>query len=186
MQIQEIINEADILVPNGVDQAQKLVWLNAINQDFFNVVKIPRTKFIPAVTGTAVYTVTPDIQDKNVFQVRWNAFFYSRLNYDQQNVNMSFFNIDDFAQTLTLSPAPFTTGNIMIGYYYFPTTTYVSGNLTAAPDAPKEYHWTYIPALAAYLAKTEDDAIKASNFEAEYKSAWNVASQNYQQQAMPL
>lgn len=181
MLISEIISEADILVPNGVDQAQKLVWLNAINSDFFNVVKIPRTKFIPAVTNTDTYNIDNDVKDKNVFLVRWNAFFYSRLNYEQQNVNMSFFTVNDAAQTLTLSPAPFMTGPIMISYYLFGTTAYTSGNLNAVPDAPVEYHWTYVPALAAYLAKTEDDGVKAANFEAEYKSAWNVAAQNYQQ-----
>ncbi|MNW68877.1 hypothetical protein D3C74_477610 [compost metagenome] len=60
------------------------------------------------------------------------------------------------------------------------TTTFTTANLINVPDAPEEYHWTYIPALAAYLANTQDDGVKAANYENQYKSAWNVAAQNYQ------
>nr|WP_256703276.1 hypothetical protein [Paenibacillus peoriae] len=64
------------------------------------------------------------------------------------------------------------------------TTTYTSSNLTIEPDAPLEYQWTYIPALAAYIAHSQDDAVKASNYENQYKAAWNVAAQNYQKAAV--
>lgn len=180
MNIQEIINEADNLVPNNVDSSQKIVWLNAINQDFFNVVKIPVTKSMDAIKNQSTYVIDDNIREKNIFNVRVGHFFYRSINYTTDFINDTGYMLDDDIHTLTLLPAPYTNGQLLIGYFKIGKTTYTTNDTTKSPDAPTEYHWTYIPALAAYLAKTEDDAIKASNYETEYKSAWNVAAQNYQ------
>ncbi|WP_215727498.1 hypothetical protein, partial [Mycobacterium tuberculosis] len=79
-----------------------------------------------------------------------------------------------------LSPAPYQSGlQGIVRYYRIATTTFTSSNLNAVPDAPEEFHWTYVPALASYLANTQDDSSNAANYENMYKNAWAVAVQNY-------
>lgn len=176
MNIQEIISEADILVPNAVDRAQKIMWLNVINTDFFNVVKIPTTIKFTATAGESNYSI-PGLSEKDIDRVSVGVFWYTKLNYDELTTQ-SYFTYDN--DTLTLEPAPFRASVGLVRARKSATTTFTTGELTAQPDVPKEYHWTLIPALASYLANTEDDSVKANNYESQYKAAWNVASQNYQ------
>lgn len=182
MNIQEIINEADILVPNAVDIAQKITWLNAVNQDFFNVVKIPRTVKFDAVQGKADYNIS-GLSEKDIDRVSVGVFWYSRLNYDRVTTTESYFTYDD--GVLSLEPAPYESRRGLVRGRKTATTTFTSSNLNVSPDAPTEYHWSFIPALASYLANTEDDGVKAANYESQYKSAWNVAAQNYQVEVDP-
>lgn len=90
------------------------------------------------------------------------------------------YSFDDQSHTLFLFPAPYTDLQGFLRYSWIGSTVFTANNLNAVPDAPEEYHWTYIPALAAYLAHTQDDSVKAANYESQYKAAWNVAAQNYQ------
>lgn len=181
MNIQEIMNEADILVPNEVPAADKVIWLNAINQDFFNVVKIPKMAWFDSVAGQNVYVLPTDVRMKNTDMCMVGMIQYRSI----QNVNVTplqnSYMLDDETHTLVLTPAPYQSDmQGLIRYRRIATTTFSSSNLSAAPDAPEEYHWTLIPALAAYIANTQDDGAKAGNYESQYKAAWNVAAQNYQ------
>lgn len=177
MNINEIITEADILVPNAVDQAQKLIWLNAVNQDFFNVVKIPTTKRFDYVSGQSDYSI-PGFSEKDIDRVSTGVFWYGKMNYKNITTTQSYFTYEN--ETLSLYPAPYKNGVGLVRGRKSATTTFLSTNTSIEPDLPKEYHWTLIPALASYLANTEDDGLKAANYESQYKSAWNIAAQNYQ------
>lgn len=178
--VAEIIGEADLLVPNEVPAADKLIWINAINQDFFNVVKIPKIAKFTCTAAQQDYVLAGDIRSKNIDLLMVGMFRYQSLERDGVTPAQNAYSFDDASHTLSLFPAPYSNLIGVLRYRRIATTLYTSGNLLAAPDAPEEYHWTYIPALAAYLANTQDDGVKAANYENEYKSAWNVAAQNYQ------
>jgi len=179
MNLQEIIEEADILVPNEIPTADKVMQLNAINQDFFNVVKIPK---LYRFTGTAAdeYTLPSDVREKNIDYAQIGVLKYRSLDSDIVAPLQNVFSFDDETSKLTLSPAPYTSGlQGIVRYYRIATTTFVSTNLNVTPDAPAEYHWTFVPALASWLANTQNDSGNAANYEAQYRSAWNTAAQNY-------
>ncbi|MNW52201.1 hypothetical protein D3C74_297140 [compost metagenome] len=181
MNIQSILAEADLLVPNEVAEADKLLWINAINQDFFNVVKIPKIARFSAVASQSDYALPDDIRSKNIDLVMVGLFRYQSLELGSIMPAQNAYSFDDASHTLTLFPAPYSADQQgVLRYRRIGTTTFTTTNLTAPPDAPEEYHWTYIPALAVFLALAQDDGIKAANYEAQYKSAWNAAAQNYQ------
>ncbi|TQR97308.1 hypothetical protein [Paenibacillus ottowii] len=181
MNINDIIKEADLLVPNAVDVADKLIWLNAINQDFFNVVKIPVFDSFISVLDQGQYTLSANVRFKNIDYVMCGVVKYKELSPDAPNPLQNTFRFDDTTKVLTLSPPPYVAGlGGLVRYNRIGTATYTSSNITIEPDAPLEYHWTYIPALAAYIAHSMDDEVKAANYENQYKNAWNVAAQNYQ------
>ena len=180
MDLQSIINEADLLVPNEVPLADKIVILNALNQDFFNVVKIPRVLPLTPVKDQATYTISTEVRLKNIDLVMVGIIKYKELLPGTTSPIQNTYTFDDSTHILTLRPAPYATGlQGVLRYSRIATTTFVSGNLNAVPDAPEEYHFTYYVGLAAYLANAMDDPGKAANYEAEYKSVWQQAAQQY-------
>lgn len=179
--IQQIISEADLLVPNTVSTADKVAQLNAINGDFFNVVKIPRIARFSGMIGQPDYTLPADVREKNIDLVECGLLKYRDLMSEDVNPTQNNWSFDDNSKKLTLSPAPYQNGLPgIVRYHRLATTTFLVSNLSAQPDAPEEYHGTYVAALCAWLALTQDDASKAAIYEAQYKSTWNVAAQNYQ------
>lgn len=186
MKISEILSQADLLVPNEVTTLDKLLQLTAINQDFFNVVKIPKIARFSCVPAQTDYTLTADVRQKNIDKLLVGMYQYQSLDRDDVTPAQNAYSFDDQTHTLSLYPAPYTDLQGFLRYHRIGMTVFDAGNLDAVPDAPEEYHWTYIPALAAYLAHTQDDAVKAANYESQYKSAWNVAAQNHQAGGGPV
>jgi hypothetical protein len=167
-------------VPNEVPLADKIVALNSLNQDFFNVVKIPRVIPLTPVKDQTDYTISTEVRLKNIDLIMVGIIKYKELLPTAANPIQNTYTFDDSTHILNLRPAPYATGlQGVLRYSRIATTTFVSGNLSAVPDAPDEYHWTYYVGLASFIANTQDDAIKASNYEQQYKAAWNVAAQNY-------
>lgn len=80
MNISEIIREADILVPNEVPTPDKVIWLNAINQDFFNVVKIPKIAWFTCTPTQGDYVMPQEVRQKNIDKIIIGMFQYLSLN----------------------------------------------------------------------------------------------------------
>lgn len=180
MNINDIISEADMLVPNDVPVADKVIWLNALNQDFFNVVKIPKIVKFDCIAGQEEYTLPADVRQKNIDLVMIGMFPYRSLDRDDITPAQNAYAFDDTTKKLSLFPAPYGNLKGFLRYRRIATTTLTTSFLSLPPDAPEEYHWTFIPALASMLANSQDDMTKAANYENQYKAAWNVAAQNYQ------
>lgn len=180
MNIQSIINESDLLVPNEVPLADKIVALNALNQDFFNVVKIPRVLPLTPIKDQAAYTIATEVRLKNIDLLMVGIIKYKELLPGTTSPIQNTYTFDDSTHTLTLRPAPYATGlQGVLRYSRIATTTFTSGVLTAVPDAPEEYHFSFVTGLASFIAGAVDDDAKASIYEAQYKAAWNKAAQNY-------
>jgi len=182
--LQQIIDEADAMVPNEFDLATKVSWLNNINQDFFNVVKIPAvTTFTTSTAST--YTLPNDVRMKNVDKVIVGSMQYRSFPEDDVQPLQNYWTFNDSTHVLTLSPAPYKTNlSGIVRYHRIATTTFLSSNMSAIPDAPEEYHWTFIPALCEQICLAMDDP-KMANFNQQYTSAWNVAALNYQAGGTP-
>lgn len=180
MLLSEIINEADILVPNSYSSADKVSWLNAINQDFFSVVKIPKAVSFTVTANQGVYTIANDARSKNIDKVQVGVQKYRSLLSEDVQPGQNYWTLDDTTGKITLYPAPIQNGNAVIRYYRIAITTFTSGSLNVQPDAPTEYHWIYTVGLCAKIAKAQDDIAKANNYSAEFTNALSVAAQNYQ------
>ena len=184
--LQQIIDEADVIVPNGYTDADKISWLNHINQEFFNVVKIPKVHTFTTTTADE-YTLPNDVRAKNIDLLEVGLIKYRNLLKEDVNPTENFFTFDDTTFKLTLSPVPYKTGlKGIVRYQRIATTTFTTSSLNANPDAPAEYHWTYVPALCEQICLATDDGVKAANFAQQYLSAWNAAAQNYQQMLTPM
>lgn len=185
----EIIIEADALVPNGYVGAgavswlspEKIAWLNALNQEFFDIVKIPETKTFTSTAGTKTYTLTGTIKEKNIDKVIVGNLKYRSFNHEDVQPTDNWFRFDATTNVLTLSSAPSRSALPgMARVYRSSSTNYTTGNVvTASPDAPTEYHWIYVLGLAEYIAKANEEDAKAADYGSQYQSALNTAAKNY-------
>ncbi|OKP81642.1 hypothetical protein A3842_11225 [Paenibacillus sp. P3E] len=180
MNLTDIISESDLLVPNEVPLADKIIALNSINQDFFNAVKIPRVLSLTPVKDQAAYTISTEVRLKNIDLVMVGIIKYKELIPGTTNPLQNTYTFDDTSHVLTLRPAPYASGlQGVLRYSRIATTTFTSSVLTAVPDAPEEFHWTYYVGLAAFLANAMDDTGKAATYESQYLNAWAQAAAQY-------
>lgn len=179
MNLQNIIDEADIRVPNAFSVDQKVDWLNEVNYEFFDVVKIPGATTVTLVAATASYAVPTDLREKNVRKVVVGSNFYRSMVYEDITAAFNYFTINEGTNQITFSPAPAAAGTAVIVYDKIGATAFTSGTLTAAPVAPIEYHWIYVLGLAVRIAKAMNDVALANNYENDYKNNLSIAQQNY-------
>lgn len=183
--LQEIINEADILVKNNYGIDQKVPWLNAINQEFFGVVKIPYNQMFTSTAGMQSYTLTGSIKEKDIDKVMIGYSPYLSLNYNDVQPGQSYFTYNETSKELTLS-VPSTRSGLqgLVRYAQTATTSFLTSQVeTQKPDAPEEYHWIYVLGLAEYIAKASSQDEKALNYGDQYRNALQVAAQNYRKEA---
>lgn len=180
MTLSTIIAEADARVPNSFNDAQKTSWLNEVNNQFFDVVKIPAV-YVFTSSSLGSYVLPATVRSKNVDLVTVGTRRYTSAQYENVSPGRNYWTLDDANQTLSISPDPVSGDKGMVRYRKIPTTTFVSTALTATPDAPDEYHWLYILGLCERIANALDDIPRASNYGQQYAAQLTVAQANYQQ-----
>lgn len=174
----QIITEADIRMPNTFDSAQKCSWLNEINQEWFDIVKIPKIYQFTS-SGVGVYTLPSDVRHKNIDSVHIGTQMYVSALYENRLPGRNYWIYDDDEQELTVVSDLVPSQKGIVRYRAMPQNTFTSSDLGDNPDAPSEYHWIYILGLAERIAKAMDDIPKANNFAAEYQNNLAVAQANY-------
>lgn len=177
----DIIAEADLLVPNAFSPVTKVAWLNEINTEFFEVVKIPNYVLFNTVAATASYTLTGMIRGKNIARVQVGTTLYPSFLYEGVSPGTNYHLFNDASLSITLESIPTSVLKGSVKYFSTATTTFVSSTLTANPDAPTEYHWIYILGLCAKIAKAIPDITLANNYTADYNANLLIAQQNYAQ-----
>lgn len=178
--LQQIIDEADVLVSNAYSIVDKTTWLNAINQDFFEVVKIPNLVPFSSIANQSSYTLTGNIKTKNIDKVQVGTMQYKSILYDDVKPSDNYFTFNETSLSLILNPAPSQIRSGILRYFSCASSNFVSTTLTVNPDAPSEYHWIYVLGLCEKIAGAMDDTNKANNYGQDYRNALNVAAQNYQ------
>ena len=178
--LQNIIEEVDSLVPNPFDNNKKIMWLNAINKEFFEFVKIPAVITLFTEAGRSVYPVPPDLHSRNVDQVQVGGAFYRNARYEDVNPEHNQWLADEKKKEIQLIPPPYVHGlRIAIRYAASWKSTFTTSGLTSSPDAPEEYHDAYVYGLCERVAKAMNDVTMANNYGSDYREAILSAQQTY-------
>lgn len=178
MNLQLIMDEADIRVPNAFPPDQKVDWLNEVNYEFFDVVKMPKA-FTTTANGTINTFVLPtDAREKNIRKVVAGSNYYRSMIYEDITAAFNFYTVDDATQTMTLTPKP-PVGTLIVVFDKMSVVPFISTTLTAIPDAPVEYHWLYVLGLCVRIAKAMNDVNLSNNYENDFKNNLSVAQQNF-------
>lgn len=179
--IEQIISEADTQVPNSFSQPQKIAWINEINQEFFEIVKIPKV-FIGTINPNTPTMILPTtIRSRNVDYTTIGSSVYKPMQFEDVQPGRSFWYLDDLTNTMTINPVVSSSvySNVVIRYFQVSTVTFLSTNQTVSPEAPAEYHWIYILGLCARIAKSIPDVTLANNYQQDYERNLAIAQQNY-------
>lgn len=179
LSIQEIINEADIRVPNPFDSSQKVTWLNEVNNEFFEIVRIPKVYRFLIVGGTDTYNMPPSVNSQLVEIVRNQSVLYESVQYEVVSPGRSSWFIDDDTKKLILYPRPSINGEGVVLYRKQADTSFLLSNLTARPDAPPKYHWAYILGLCERIAKAMNDVTLANNYASDYRNQLALAQEEF-------
>jgi hypothetical protein len=178
MNLRTIIDEADVRVPNAFPDDQKVDWLNEVNYEFFDVVKIPKSASV-ATDGTATtFSIPTDVREKNIRKVIVGSNYYRSIVYEDITAAFNYYTVDESTNKITFTPKP-PAGSAVIVYDQMGVTPFVSTTLTVSPTAPTEYHWIYVLGLASRIAKAMNDVVLANNYDADYKGNLSIAQQNF-------
>lgn len=178
MDLQTIISEADIRVPNAFSSDQKVDWLNEVNNEFFDIVKIPKVHNMTTDGVASQFTVPNDMREKNIRKVIVGSIFYRSMIYENVTTSFNYYVLDEATNKLQLEPKP-PASKLLVVYDKIAATPFLATNLTVQPEAPAEYHWLYILGLAVRIAKAMNDAGLANNYENDFKNNLAVAQQNF-------
>lgn len=180
LKLSEIVAEVDALVPNPFNDAQKVGWLNEINKEFFEFVKIPVIHQFVTTAGQNDYVLPSGVKSNNIDRVQVNQTFYNSMQYQDIIPGHNYWILDDATKILSLNPYPSLSHLLgVVKYAKTATTTFVSSNLTTTPDAPEEYHFTYVLGLCERVAKGMNDVTLANNYGADYRNQIAIAQQNF-------
>lgn len=187
---QQIITEADTLVPNASGIDDKCGWLNEVNAMFFEVVLIPQAvKFttVPASPTVSLSAAATPLKARKVDRVIVGTVKYLDFLHRDVPPGQSYFTIDDSGatSTITLTPNPPTAQQSIIRYFKVAGSPITASNYAAtAMDAPGEYGWIYVLGLAERIAKAIPDVALANNYAADFQRQLLIAKQSFQN-AMP-
>lgn len=172
--------EVDTLVPNPFNDAQKVGWLNEINKEFFEFVKIPIIHQFVTTSGQTDYILSSGVKSNNIDRVQVNHVFYHSMQYQEVIPGHNFWIFNDETMTLVLNPKPSLSHLLgVVKYAKTAATTFLSSDLTSVPDAPEEYHFAYVLGLCERVAKGMNDVTLANNYGADYRNQIAVAQQSY-------
>lgn len=180
MNLTQIASIARGYVQNDYTDSEYAEWLTAINQHFFEVVKIPRVVMFNALKDIASYALAAGIAVRNIDRVMVGTQKYESLQLTDVPPGQNGWTFDEATNKLTLSPAPKYDAQGYIRYAQKASKIFNSTNMLDTPEAPEEYHHLYAFGLAELIALTLDDTIKASNYGQQYVAQLAVAQANYQ------
>lgn len=178
MNLQTIIDEADIRVPNAFPADQKIDWLNEVNYEFFDVVKMPKVFTANADGVLTTFTLPTEAREKNIRKVVAGSNYYRSMIYEDITASFNYYTVDDTTQVMTMTPKP-PAGKLIVVFDKMGVVPFISTNLTVLPDAPVEYHWLYVLGLCVRIAKAMNDVNLANNYENDFKNNLSVAQQNF-------
>ncbi len=179
--IQQIFDEVDTLIPNPFDNAKKLTWVNELNREFFEVVKIPIVYEFQTVSETSSYDLPADVRSNRISRVQMDSTLYNSMQYEETKPGHNYWSFNDVTKKINLFPKPSISGKTaIVRYQKISSSTYVTATLTSqSPDAPEEYHWAYVLGMCERVAKAMNDVSLANNYGSDYKNLLALAQQNY-------
>lgn len=180
MNLTQIASIARGYVQNEYTDSEYAEWLTAINQHFFEVVKIPQVAFFDALKDVATYTLPAGIALRNMDRVIVGTAKYESMQLTDVAPGQNGWTFDETTNQLTLSPVPKYDAQGYIRYAKKASKIYTASDMAELPEAPAEYHNLYVFGLAEIIAITLDDMIKAANFGQQYNAQLAIAQANYQ------
>lgn len=172
MLLLEILDDIDRRCPNVFEQADKIAWLNTVQENIYRDVSIRNILNVITIIGTANY----DISTYGVNFGLIKSVFVDDIEYkykeaaDQKTNNIYFKVQDDNAiQKIGIYPTPTVAGMLKICYDKVPTTLTVD-DLDTVPDIRKDMQEILKYGVMVIIAEAREEIEKSNNFTIKYNA----------------
>lgn len=158
--LREIIMLADTLVPNNVQLASKIIWINQImNQAYRDYPTLQAVQTYSITAGKEMYTLPPDCPEDRLSYLMFNDDRYEFISGDvdgELEVDSCITVLNGVA--MVIYPTPKVSGMGFLFYKPRPNQLAV-GDMDKKPNYPADFHEMLVSGLAARLAKASPETL---------------------------
>lgn len=176
MNLQEILEDIDLEVPNSFTPAQKVRWINQTLRRLFRRFTLPdQVDKFQTTANVAFYPLPANCPQDRITSVTVDNVPFKYKGGDEE-APYSFYT---FVQgQFMLRPIPDKVVDVMVFYSPSPKDL-VETDLTVAPDFPGDYHRLLVLGAAIECAKRIPDVTMANNLTADYMELIKEADEQY-------
>lgn len=169
MNVQEMLDQVNMMVPNSLPDSLKISWFNQVQNQLFRDHQVPAAaSLLVTEPGKKIYPLPDDCPEDRITQVVLQNRTYP---YVPQAADAEF-GPDAFCTIvigqLLIHPVPEQAVNALV--YYKPRPVQLSiDELDAVPTFPADYHELLVLGCASRVAKTDPNMLSlASVFDADF------------------
>lgn len=163
MKVKEILEDADLLVPNALSQTHKIRYLNQIQKQLYRDFPGPlKSEAFQTAPGTSMYNIS--MQTDRVKSVFVNDQEYTFKTTEDANVGYLYTFMDG---ELFIQPTP---TEVLEGYVLYEGEPVGIVGLEEEISFLPDYHELFVLGLAQKLAMVVNDFKRAGEFEMRFRS----------------
>lgn len=183
MTLRQIVDEADINVPNVFTDAQKVQWLDQLQRQLYREFTLPeQVEQLETVTGVFFYSLPSYIIPNRIKSVvLTDADGDNPQKYDYA---MGHETVRDYIyivlETATetkigIHPRPTESGRLIFITFEDGPNTLSASDMTTVPRFFPDYHGLLVDGLSRTIAQKMNDVARANNYDANFQEALEKA-----------
>lgn len=158
MLLKDIILDANLLVPNSINDSSKVRWLNEIQSQLYRDFAYPNTVHqFPVEIGIDLYPLPKNCSRERITSVIVDEDIYDYRTLDQDITERCWTLVDGF---LFIHPVPNRTAEGLLNYRPGPQEMRIDMQ-DVEPEYPKDFHEVLVYSIAAKIARSQQDSNKA-------------------------
>lgn len=163
MLLKEILLDANLLVPNSINDETKVRWLNEIQGQLYRDFPFPDTSFsFTAEPGFNLYLIPVDCSRERITSVIVGNDIYDYRTVDQEETQHCWTIIDNH---LFIHPAPNQNTTAFLNYRPAPKEMLIAMQ-DIEPTYPSDFHEVLVYGIAARIARSLQDTNRALELKA--------------------
>lgn len=169
MNVQELLDTVNTMVPNSLPDSLKVAWFNQVQNQLFRDHQVSTAaKIFQTEPGQKIYPLPADCPEDRITQVviRHSTYPYIPQGTDSEIESEAFCTI--VVGQLLIHPVPEQSVNAIL--YYKPRPAQLSiDNLDAVPTFPSDYHELLVLGCVSRIAKSDPALVSlGSVFDADF------------------
>lgn len=172
MLLKEILLDANLLVPNSINDALKVNWLNQIQGQLYRDFAFPNTsKAFTAEGGINLYTLPTDCSRERITSVIVGENDYEYRTVDQDITEHCWTIIDG---NLFIQPTPTQDVTAFLNYRPSPQEMRIDMQ-DETPDFPEDFHEVLVYGIGVRIARAQQQHDLANQLKATYEELREAA-----------
>lgn len=166
MLLNEILLDANLLVPNSINDALKVGWLNQIQRQLYRDFSFPDTSHaFLAETDVSLYAIPDNCSRERITSVIVGDDTYDYVTVDEDVTGRSWTMIEN---NLWIHPTPIAPMQAFLNYRPRPDDMRVEMQ-DVEPQFPADFHEILVFGIATRIARASQDSNKAAEMDMQFQ-----------------